>query len=475
MIKIRLFPALVTLVTLGVLGFWPIALANSPEPSISVRADGPTVQYGNSACTTSPQTQAANAPIVQYGAPACNAYPSYQRPGNAPKQKNQNKETLRANKWSDWVGQALNNIPEVKGELDTWAQYALSPPQIIASTSNATAPSEYTSFPLGLSDGKPPTLTVFVSPRTEEENESGSKFSPYMLKLRSLLTQAYNQLSRQYYQLGGAYIRQDLLSQRRQALEELREVNRDAANSGDGSWAGIIYLDNVLEEVNAEIAKNDLLIDVLAFNFQKYPQWDELQIGALQVWNKDDFWNFYPKTPGAAGADAVPGDEVNRLFAQFQAASEVTSTTRTSNSLQGVIDQLDSEPSASDADFAAGEEVITTAKLKELESRIKYIDKLLGVHEGAKVIFSFIAPPTSKPGTGSPAAPLAANYAKDGSPNSGILIGILILAVAILALWHFRRANAESIPSQPEPLRNETAKAPQENQESSVPPTRDNS
>jgi hypothetical protein len=471
MIKLRLLPAFAAVTTLYC---GSLALANYQQPSVSIRAGGPLVQYGSSgtACTTSQQANSpsasisvrASGPTVQYGTSSCNTCPSYQYPTGRTKQKYHKKEAKTGNQWSDWVAQALSNTPEVKNELDTWTQYAVARPQIIASTSDQLPPSEHSSFPLGLSGGKSPTLTVLASPRSEDGDESGSKFSPYMLKLRPILSQAYNSLTRQYYQLGAAYIRQDLLAQRRQALEELREVNREAANSGDGSWAGIIYLDNVLEEVNGEIAKNDLLIDVLSFNFQQYPQGRELQLGSLHIWNKDDFWDFFPKTPGAIGSDPVPSDEVNKLFGQFKAASDVAGTTRTSNSLQGVIDQLDSEPHASDADFAAGEEVITSAKLRELEARLQYIDKLLETNNGVKVIFSFSAPAASQPIAGSPAR-AAAHYAKDGSAHSGKLLGILILSGFIFALWYFRRVNNEPAPTQPDPLSDEIAKNPQANHE----------
>jgi len=449
----------------GALAFIPTASANSPlPPSISVRADGPAAQYGYTSCTAAPCTPAqanapsssvrANVPIVQYG-PSTGTKnvgsADWQSSTCQPKAIQKHKNPKDQSQWGEWAATALSNIPEVRNELDSWSQYAESRPHIIVGTSDPAPPSENTSFPLGLSTGKQPTLTVYVTPKTQGEEDSGTTFPPYMLKLRPLLSEAYSQLTQQYYQLGGAYLRQDLLSQRRQALEELREINREAANNGDGSWAGIIYLDNLLEEVNEKIAKNDLQINILSYHFKKLPALSELAMGSLHVWQEDDFWDFYPKTPSSVGPEEIPGNEVNQLLEQLRAATGVVSKTRTSTSLQGLIDQLDSEPAASDADFAAGEEIVTVAKLEELEARLAYVGALIGAHEGAQVVFSFGAPTPSNPTVKSQAWCGASNYAKDGSGGSGKLLGISLVAAFILGLWYFRRANEndETEPTNP--------------------------
>lgn len=406
------------------------APAHASNPSISVRPDGPVVQYGTSCSRPSQEATSYDSAQCKPICPSC---------------WKTRKVTKIESKWSEWLATALSNSPSVKAELDSWSRYAGARPQITVRASEVAAPSENSSYPLGLSAGKLPTISVFVAPKTEGSTENSSGFSPYMLRLRPILTEAYREVTRQYYQLGGAFLKQGLLSQRHRAMEELLEINREAATSGEGSWAGVIYMTNLLDEVNSEIAKNNLHTEVMAFSFQQSPQLSELQMGALHVWSEDDFWDFYPKTPGPViGDKAIPGTAVNELLEQLQSANQVANSSRASSALHGVLDQLDSEASASDADFAAGEEIVLTAKLKELGARLKYVDELVRANDGVKVLFSFGAAP-AKP------SPASSNYAKDGG-TSGKLIGVLVLIAFLLGLWYFRRqpGNIEPEPSDKE-------------------------
>jgi len=398
-----------------------------PVPSISVTGENstptqasecmpcPTTSY--SACTTS-GWEKVTPPEKGYQSKGKKSKPSLTKD--------------KSDAWASWLTSALEQDEIVRKEFDLWTAIAGSRPQLSVQTSSLITPCMNAGFPAGLSLGQTSSLVVFVKPSTSDDQTS---YASFMLNTRAALEGAYKNLSRDYYKLGVAHLRRELLGNKQEVLAELKEINRDAANLGDGSWAGVIYLDALLEDIYRSTQQNNLEIQVLEHKFQGSPLLRDLKNGNLTIWSSDDFWSFFPKVPGqvAEGSQVSPM-QVNQMLQQYAKAAAVGETSRSTRMLQGVIDQLESEAYATDADMAAGDEIVATAMLKELDARLEYLDSLIPAFDGTQVVFSKGSEDAGK-------AKEIATVPTQGCYSSGKWLGITAVGAFLLGLWYYHRRN----------------------------------
>jgi hypothetical protein len=326
---------------------------------------------------------------------------------------------LRDQSMAAWLSASLSSHPAVSHELEALRQISGSRPTISVKLGNFIPPSRQASFPLGLSSGRSIEVVVDLP-----QSPSCLGFEK---RVGAALATAYRELSANYYKLGTAQQRNSLLVKRLRSLEALRELNREAANAGAASWAEVVYLESLASTVRASLAANDLEIESLSWGFLGSPALRSLREGRMYVWSPDDFWSFYPKHP------PVPIDQsrssVERLAAQFGCLMVLQEANRQFQTMTAIYNQVRSENQDSWDGMPAATEIQASAKSKDADARLGYIESMLSLHPPITVGFTRQAHPSPSPEPSAvPQEPATGSSAK--------VIGILVLGLGVgLVLW----------------------------------------